>query len=160
MQFFKKKKPKNWKLTIADLMKEMEEGIRSSLGSPEIEWAREYEQSLIPPNYRFPRKGDLYEAKECFEINYMTAWQAPYTGSGTSKIEKGEQIWIDSEPGNPKPISTYALPVNYAELESRMVPATERDDPKFGGFYFHITTTTLNEKFNLVETGFSKDKYS
>jgi len=160
MNLFKKKKPKNWNLTIDDLLKEMKDGKRTSVGSPEIDWAREYQQSLIPSNYRFPRQGDLYQATESFEIDYMTAWEAPYTGSGTSKIEKGEKIWIDYEHLDPKPISTYALPVEYKKLERRMVPSTERDDPKFGGFYFHISTTTLNEKFNFIQTGFSKDRHS
>ncbi len=160
MKSSKKKKPNSWNLTIADLINEVEEGKRASLSSPELDWAREYEQSLIPSHYRFPRQGDLYEAAESFEINYMTAWEAPYTGSGTSEIKKGDQIWIDTEPGDSKPISTYALAVEYKKLERRMVPATERNNPKFSGFYFHISTTTLNENFNLIETGFSKDRYS
>lgn len=159
-KLFRKKKPKNWNLTIDDLFKEMHEGKRKSVGPPELDWAREYEQSLIPSSYRFPKQGDLYEAKETFEIDYMTAWMAPYTGSGTSKIQKGEQVWIDSEPADSKPISTYALPVEYKKLKKRMVPTSERESPNFGGFYFHINTITLNEKFNFIKTGFSKEKHS
>ena len=89
----------------------------------------------------------------------MTAWEAPFTGGGESKLFKGEKIWISSDPIENKPISTYALPADYKGLEQRMVSSTDRNAPKYGGFYFSINTKDLNENFILVQTGFSKAMY-
>jgi hypothetical protein len=149
-------RPKDWSLTISDLMKEMKDGKRAQVGQPELEWAREYQRSLIPKDYRFPKRGDLYESKFDQIIEFLTEWQAPYTGSGESTLFKGEKIWISSNPSDDKPIRTYALPVDYKELELRMVSATDRNAPKYGGFYLSIDTKDLNENFTLIRTGFSK----
>ena len=86
-------RPKDWKLTIADLLNEMSEGKRKNCGQQELEWAREYERSLIPSNYRFPLKGDLYESNIDQMIEFLTSWEAPFTGSGKSMLYKGEKIW-------------------------------------------------------------------
>jgi len=147
--------PKGWNLTISDLMKEMKEGKRKSVGSPEADWAREYARSRIPETYRFPKKGDLYECMQDQEVTYMTSWSAPFTGGGKSILFKGERIWVDSEPNDPKPIGTYALPTEYDKLEKRMVPEEDRTNQKYGGFYFHFDTMALNEKFRLIETDYN-----
>lgn len=151
--------PEGWNLTISDLMQEMNDGKRKQVGHPEIEWAREFERSLIPEDYRFPQKGDLYESKTDQTIEFLTSWAAPFTGGGESTILKGEKIWISSDPSDKKPISTYALPVNYKELEQRMVASSDRNAPKYGGFYFSIKTNDLNENYILIQTGFSKAEY-
>lgn len=155
----KSKFPADWNLTVLDLMKELENGKRKQLSDPELSWAREYERSLIPTNYRFPKKGDLYQSKFDQMIDYMTAWSAPFTGGGTTKIFKGEKIWIDSEPSDDKPIGTYALPVDYKDLEQRIVPYSDRTAFKYDGYYFHISTKTINENFDLIQTDFEKEKY-
>ena len=38
------------------------------MGSPEVEWAIDYERSLIPVGTRFPKKGDVYEPATDVEI--------------------------------------------------------------------------------------------
>lgn len=149
-----KERPAAWNLTLDDLFAEMEAGKRSSVGSPEGDWAREYEISLLPEGTRFPEKGDLYEALEDMSISYLTAWAAPYTGDGKTVLFKGERIWIESEPRDETALGSYALPVEYEMLEKRMVPEEQRNDPKYGGFYFFFKTTELNEKFILIKTGF------
>lgn len=153
------KRPANWDLTIADLMNEMTEGKRKSLGHPELTWAREYEKSRIPKNYRFPQQGDLYESLIDQEIEFLTSWTAPFTGSGKATLLKGERIWIDSAPIDKNPIGAYALPVDYVILEARMVSEQDRTAPNYDGFHFSFSTVDLNEKFGLIETGFKKEKY-
>jgi len=143
-----KERPKDWNLTISDLMNELNKGKRKQLNEPELTWAREYERSLIPISYRFPRKGDLYQSKQDQKIEFLTAWSAPYTGSGKAILHKGEKIWIDSDPIEKEPIGAYALPVDYEELELRMVPSSERNAGKYNGFYLSIDTKVLNEKFD------------
>jgi hypothetical protein len=137
-------------------MAEMEAGKRKSVGQPELDWAREYERSLIPDGARFPQKGDVYESLDDQKVTYMTAWSAPFTGGGEATLLKGERVWIDSSPTEKKPIGTYALPVEYNKLEKRMVPREEREAPRYGGFYFYFNTVDLNDKFRLVETGYTK----
>jgi hypothetical protein len=151
--------PADWKLTVSDLMSELKTGKRKQVADPELTWAREYERSLIPSNYRFPKKGDLYQAKFEQTIDFLTAWSAPYTGGGTANIYKGEQVWIDSDPSNEKPTGVYALPVNYKELEERIVSVSDKSAFNYDGYYFHITTKTINENFELIKTNFEKEKY-
>jgi len=150
------KMPDNWNLTIADLFEEMKAGIRKSVGSPEADWAREYERSQIPSDTRFPKKGDVYESLRDQTIEYMTAWAAPYTGGGKGTLLEREQVWIDSDPRDEKPIGVYALPMEYGAIEQRMVPQTERENTKYGGFYFYFSTLELNQNFKLIKTGFKK----
>jgi hypothetical protein len=153
-------RPADWKKTIDDLVQEMNAGLRTSIGQPEIDWAREYSRSLIPDGLRYPQKGDVYESVFDQPIRYMTAWHAPYTGGGESTIYSGERVWIASAPNDEKPIGVYALPVRYDEMEKRMVPVQERSEPKYNGFYLSIDTMVLLEKYKLVETGYGQRRTS
>ncbi len=143
-------RPPGWNKTISDLMAEMKRGERVSMASPELDWAREYEREQIPAGMRFPRKGDVYEALEDMAVHYMTAWAAPVTGGGDGVLKKGERVVVDQPVTDSRPIGTYAKAVDYAALEERMVPASDRNAPKYGGFYFYFNTTELNQKFRLV----------
>ena len=142
--------PLGWNKTIADLSAEANKGIRKTVGRPEIDWARDYERSLLPEGIRFPKKGDIYEAIEDIPVCYMTAWRAPFTGGGDSQLNKGERVVIKDEPIDSRPIGVYAEAVNYASLEERIVPSAERSNPKYAGFYFSFKTLELNQKFRLV----------
>ncbi|MBF0229820.1 MAG: hypothetical protein HQK63_09590 [Desulfamplus sp.] len=147
-------RPSDWNLTLSDLFAEMKAGKRKYIGNPEAEWAKQYEQSLIPEGTRFPSKGDLYESKFDQHIEYLTAWAAPFTGGGEGVLFKGERIWVDNEPRDNKPLGVYALPVEYDKLEMRMVSQDDRNSSKYGGFYFYFNTIDLNKNFTLIKTGF------
>lgn len=147
-------RPPDWNLTLDDLFEEMKAGKRKSIGNPEAEWAKQYERTLIPEGTRFPRRGDLYESRCDQEIEYMTAWAAPFSGGGKAVLFKGERIWVEHEPREDRPLGSYAIAVEYDSLEKRMVPQPERENPKYGGFYFYFKTVDLNENFTLVQTGF------
>jgi hypothetical protein len=142
--------PIGWNKTLDDLNDEMRRGERLSVGSPELDWAREYVRSQIPADMRFPRKGDIYEVLNDMTVHYLTAWTAPVTGGGEGLLKKGDQITVDFDPTHPKPIGVSAKAVDYAGLEERMVPVAERKAPKYGGFYFFFSTIELNQKFKLV----------
>lgn len=143
--------PDDWNKTIADLFAEIDRGERTCVGSPEIDWAREYERSLIPPAMRFPKKGDVYEAQSDMTVHYMTSWAAPFTGGGEGLLRKGDQVLVDSELSDSYAVGTYAVAVDYEALEKRFVPAADRSEPKYGGFYFFFKTVDLNQKFKLVQ---------
>ncbi len=144
--------PEGWNKTLADLDAEYRSGARRTFGSPETEWAIDYERSLLPADTRFPRAGDVYEALEDFEVGYLTSWDAPFTGGGEGKLRRGEQVAIRYVM-HPQPIAVGAYPVNYREVETRVVPESERKAKGYGGFHFTVKTADLNTKFRLVREG-------
>ncbi|MFZ5563801.1 MAG: hypothetical protein ACOZBW_07080 [Thermodesulfobacteriota bacterium] len=149
-------RPEGWNLTLTDLMDEVETGRWGPLKPHELEWARDYERSLIPDTMRFPRKGDVYEALGDMEVDFMTAWAAPFTGGGKALMKKGDRVFVESGPSDPKPIGSYVTAMDYRTLEERMVPEQDRNAPGYGGFYFFFSTIDLNTKFALVQTGYEK----
>ena len=150
-------RPSDWCKTLDDLTREMDEGKRKSIGQPEIGWARDYMRSLIPPEARFPQKGDVYREIKDLEVTYMTSWTTSFTGGGKATIKEGERFWVNSDPVDDEPTGTYALAVDYDELEERIVDASERSNPKYAGFYFHFDTVDLNRDFELFETGYTNE---
>ncbi|NJD24048.1 MAG: hypothetical protein FIB06_01435 [Betaproteobacteria bacterium] len=145
-------RPADWNLTLDALFAEVKAGRRAQAGAREIAWARAYEVSLLPPGTRFPRKGDVYAARADTTVSYMTAWAAPYTGGGDGTLYAGERICIHVEPADATPVGTYAVPVEHATVERRMVPEAERTHPKYGGFYLFVRTLDLTSQFDLVST--------
>ena len=143
-------RPADWKLTLKDLYAEVEAGKRTSLGRPELDWAVEYELSLVPPGYRFPRHGDVYESMEDQDVEFTTHWKAPYTGGGMGRLLKGERVRVEMMPAE-KQLAVAATPLDYEKLEERMVPPEIRMDPKYQGFQVHLETMVINQKFELVE---------
>lgn len=144
--------PPGWKKTLSDLHAELESGSRSVLGSPEVDWATDYERSLLPVDTRFPRQGDVYEALEDVEVHYLTSWDAPFTGGGKGTMRRGDNVVVVYLV-SPQPLTVGARPVKYAELEERLVPEADRKAHRYGGFYLSIGTTDLNTKFRLVQEG-------
>ena len=143
--------PPGWSHTISDLFDEMAQGKRRSVGDPEAAWAMEYERSLLPKDTRYPKKGDIYESLDDIVVNYMTSYSAPFTGSGDGLLKKGEKLCVCTGPVGDKPINVYLNPLNYKTVESKMIPETDRTDPKYQGYYLSIETMVLVTKFNLVE---------
>jgi hypothetical protein len=144
--------PEGWNKTIADLNAEYKSGARRTpAGSPEIDWARDYERSLLPAGTRFPQVGDVYEALEDFEVHYLTSWRAAFTGGGKATLLRGDQIVVRYM--LPRPIAVSADAVNYREVEARVVPESERKAPGYDGFSFTVKTAALNSKFRLVREG-------
>lgn len=150
-----KKRPDDWNLTLDDLFNEIETGKRKTIEPHEGVWAKEYERTLIPDTIRFPLKGDVYESKQDQTVDFMTAWSRPFTGDGTATLLKGERVWVHTDPGEEKPLGTYTIAVDYEKLEKRMVPSAERNDRRYGGFYFYFKTHELNENFSLAGTGYN-----
>ncbi len=140
--------PPGWNKTIQDLFDEAKT-TRPPVGPPEVEWARDYERNLIPAGTRFPKKGDVYEATEDVEVNYLTSWSAPFTGGGPGTLKKGEPVIIDYEP-LPQPIAANAKAINNAQVENSMVPESDRSNSKYAGFYLVLNTLELSRDFKLV----------
>jgi hypothetical protein len=107
------------------------------------------DQCHLPPGARHPRKGDVYEALHDIEMDFLTSWLAPYTGSGKGILKRGERIVVKEDPAPGYP-GVYMEADNYRELEARMVPEAERTHYKFSHFYFSVLIKDLYTKFRLV----------
>jgi hypothetical protein len=142
--------PPGWNKTLDDLFDELAAGARDSIGSPEGDWARAYQLSLLSADTRFPHPGDVYEAREDMDIDYMTSWAAPFTGGGEACLRRVDRLQVTSVAVGERPISAYLQAVDYDEMEQRIVPQAERDARDYTGFYFSIRTRDLNEQFRLV----------
>ena len=142
--------PIGWNKTITDLMAEIKAGVRAGMSGEEADWARDYERSLLPEGTRFPKEGDIYEVLEDMDATFLTSWSAPFTGSGTGHIRKGERFIAKDSPSQEKPIAVYLEAVDYSALEQRLVKEEDRTHEHYSGFYFCFKTADLNQKFRLI----------
>ncbi len=143
--------PPGWNKTIDDLFNELKAGTRRSLGSPEADWARAYERTLLPEGMRAPRKGEVYEVLDPCEATYLTAWEGPYTGGCSVMLLRGWRLRISEMPRDEKPISVYAEAVDYKAVELLVVSEEDRNSGSYRGFYFSVPTMVLYTKCRLVE---------
>lgn len=146
-------RPADWTHTLEDLMAEAKAGKRDRIGQPELTWARDYERSLLPPDIRAPRPGDVYAVREDMEAEFITAWTGPFSGGGKGLLRAGEQVEITSVGEGDPPLGAFARAVDYAGLEARLVPAATRCAGKYAGFHFWFSTRELAERFVLVREG-------
>jgi hypothetical protein len=142
--------PPGWNKTLAELYNEVKVGLRETVGQPEFTWGWDYEKSLLPSGTRFPKGGDVYEAKDDLELSYLITFQAPASGGSTGTLRKGERVVAVRNDYDPRPIVIYARPEPAEEIEKRLVPEAERTGQKFAGLLFSIKTYDLNTKFKLV----------
>jgi len=142
--------PPGWNKSVADLMAEVDSGAKQAVGSPELDWARDYERSLLPPGTRYPCEGEIYEALEDFPVSYVTSWAVAFTGGGTVLLHRGERILIRYAPKDSLPIMVYADAMDYGSVEKRAVPPIQRRAASYEGIQLAIGTLDLNRKFRLV----------
>jgi hypothetical protein len=155
-----KEMPLDWNLTVDELVNEIKNGKRGEMTPAEYNWAREYEMNIMRRIYRFPKRGDLYRAKFEQTISYQVELSGvPTSFFGSIIIKGGEQLWVYCEIYEDEPLSAFLLPVHYKEMESNIITEDERKGKMYNGFYFNITTKILNEKFDLIQTDFIKDKH-
>jgi hypothetical protein len=117
--------PPGWNKTITDLCAEADK-LGLPVGSPQTDWARAYERSLLRPWARFPLDGDIYEALEDTAVSFMTSWKAPFTGGGTGAVPKGTKVRVSVSDFEPEPIRVYAQPLEREMIERLLVPEEDR----------------------------------
>lgn len=134
--------------TVEDLIDDVAKGRRSSVSAEELNAALERQKAALPKDRPIPKKGEVYEALESFEVTYMTSHHAPYTGGGKTAFPVGERFTIsqDTQHG----ISVYCDPVNYDALHEQIVPEDERNDPTYAGYYFSIDVDMINKHCKKV----------
>lgn len=92
----------------------------------------------------------MYEAIQDINVHYMTAWAAPYTGGGEGILHAGDRVLVSHDALYPQPVAVYAKAVDYARVEERMVPESDRSNKQYDGFYFCLRTADLSRIFRLV----------
>ena len=153
-------RPADWTMTLDDLFEQLQAGERDSIGSPEREWALDYQRSLLPEQTRYPRQGDVYESLQTRTVSYITNWNRPYSGDGEGQLLTGDRVWISDDPGEQQALGSYAHALDYPVLEQRMVAEDIRSSRSFTGFHFYFSTVELNTRFKLVATDYVPDKRS
>jgi len=101
-------------------------------------------------NSNYPTGGEVFESLRDTPISYLTHYMAPYTGGDKAIILKGERI-IVSKPNKPKPSGYYCYPLNTEEVEKRIIPDSERNDPQYNGFSLYMDTSSIVQNFKQVE---------
>ncbi len=135
--------PEGWNKTLDELFDQNEEP-----SGEEVRWARAYEHSRLKEWARFPENGDIYEAIEDVEIEYLTHWRVPFTGGGECILKAGTKIRVEVHDYDPEPVGVYADPVE--DLENEIVPSKVRLDKTYNSFSLSVETYELNRSFKLV----------
>lgn len=134
-------------LTLDDLFSELMVGKREMIGSPEREWAIDYELSLLPESVRFPHQGDVYCPRATITLSASFPGNSPVSGTEVAvDLSPEDRLWV-FDPLGERELGAHLRPVDYASLRQRFVPARSND------YFFYIKTTVLNESFWLVEDG-------
>ncbi len=109
----------------------------------------DYFLSRKTDNFFHPKKGDVFEAIQDVSINYLTHFMAPYTGGGKTILLKGERVVVN-KPGKDKSSSCYCYPINAQQIENRIIPDSDKDNPAYSGFSLFIEKQQLNQYFKQI----------
>ncbi|MBI5848853.1 MAG: hypothetical protein HZB31_13080 [Nitrospirae bacterium] len=142
--------PPGWNKTHEDLMTEMKNGKRASIGRAEMDWATQYEQGLLPSNIRFPRVGEIYEVAHDIDVQFEMYFAAPLTNSGSGRLLTGERVRITLISPQHRPIWAFARPLQYRTIEERFVQKEQRKPP-YSHFSIILKTMELHSCFRLVD---------
>ena len=134
--------------TVDELFDEVKKG--KSVSGKAFDNARKLSKVLMPTGLFYPKGGEVFEAVQNVQISYLTHFMAPYTGGDKAKLLKGERV-IVSKPNQDKPLGYYCYPINADEVEDRIIPYSDRNDPAYNGFSLSIDTKSLNTDFKQIE---------
>jgi len=105
---------------------------------------------IFNKNIFYPKGGEVFEVIKETQITYLTYFTAPYSGGDNETLLKGERIFI-SKPDELKPFGYDCYPLNPDEVENRIIPSADRNDPEYYGFSLYIETSSLNKNYQLIE---------
>jgi O-acetyl-ADP-ribose deacetylase (regulator of RNase III) len=134
--------------TVDELFDDVKKG--KTVSGKAMDKARKLSKALMPTGLFYPKGGEVFEAIQDTQISYLTHFMAPYTGGDKTKILKGERV-IVSKPNQQKQLSYYCYPIEANEIENRIIPLSDRDDPAYNGYSLSIDTKSLNRDFKQIE---------
>ena len=94
------------------------------------------------------KRGQVYRAVEDVKILGMVILKSAGSGGFYCTIPKGTKVVIENDPW-PWPISrgVYVAPLNYKELENKIVPPEERNSPIYDMYTLSLTFKDLKKYF-------------
>jgi len=94
------------------------------------------------------KSGQIYRAIDDVKTLGMVICKAAGSGGFYCTIPKGTKVVIENDPW-PWPISkgVYAAPLNYRELEDKLVPLEERSSPIYDMYTLVLTFKDLKKYF-------------
>ncbi len=95
---------------------------------------------------------DKFIATRDLHATGLTSWGAPYTGSFGCVIPKGTVLIALSEQVS-EATGFGVIPERYKELESMLVPESDRAHKKYGGYYFVFSVDDIGDKLLRVRYG-------
>jgi hypothetical protein len=136
--------PVDWNKSLTHL--QPEDHVRLTV--EELEWAREYERRQLKAWARFPRHGEMYESLRDITVNFLTHWSAPFTGGGSGLLPAGTRVRVEVH-FTDEPVAVAGRVLD-SQVEAILVPAEDRNAPKYGGYSLSLSTEQLNRDFRLL----------
>lgn len=93
--------------------------------------------------------GDRFITKQEIKTNGLTSWGAPCTGSFECVIPAGT-ILVARYDQVPGATGFGCVPEKYEEMEKLLVPAKDRFELKYGGYYFVFLNQDIGTKLELI----------
>ncbi len=88
------------------------------------------------------RRGERYRATRPLHIIAMTSWFAPCTGGNDAILPAGEEFVVSSDPVEGA-TAVSCDPVQYDQLHSHFVPARDRRNRRYRGYYLCVTIAEI-----------------
>jgi hypothetical protein len=93
--------------------------------------------------------GEKYRSTQPLDVGVLTAWAAPATGGSRAILPAGEAFTIANEPAQGA-TAVYCNLDNYEALHSHLVVESERNDPKYRGYYLSIRLADIVDKCERI----------
>lgn|SRR5574341_341044 len=101
--------------------------------------------------------GDRFITLQDIKTIGGTSWAAPCTGSFECIIPKGTILVAKRDQSN-RAASFYCAPEKYKEFERIFVPASDRYELKYGGYFFSFQNDDIGSKLRLVSRASTKER--
>jgi len=97
------------------------------------------------PANHLVKKGDRFTVTKDIDATGLTVWGAPYTGSFNCTLPSGTILVADHNQV-PTAEGFGVVPEKYKEMEKQLVPESDRNQRKYGGYYFVFLKSDIGEK--------------
>ena len=94
-----------------------------------------------------PKFGEVYEATCTVAVRVTILYKAPGSDALDGEIPQGTKIVVSSDPPS-KATAVLGAPLSYRQLEEKLVPEHERQDPFYGGYGLTIEIADLEMLFS------------
>lgn len=108
--------------------------------------------------YTKPKFGEVYRAIRDIQIMGIITYKRPASSGFSAALPKGTKIVIMNDPP-PDAVSVEALPLNYKELEKRIVPKEEYTLDYYQGYGISVLLEYLSHHFVKEDINMNRIKF-